>query len=125
MPNQGRTFSGGWTQLLGQPRALPTPAPEPEPAGGRITSIFCTRSSDCLWRRGKEMAAVELVSFEEVAVYFAEGEWALLDSGQRSLNRDVMWENYETVALLEFDSHRIVGLEGTSSSHLVQSPAHS
>ncbi|KAK9405309.1 hypothetical protein NXF25_004083 [Crotalus adamanteus] len=40
------------------------------------------------------------ISFQEVAVYFSEDEWAVLDSTQRALHGEVMWENSKNLTSL-------------------------
>ena len=40
------------------------------------------------------------VTFEDVTVIFTWEEWKFLDSSQKKLYREVMWENYTNVMLV-------------------------
>ncbi|KAK9405667.1 zinc finger protein [Crotalus adamanteus] len=45
----------------------------------------------------------DVVSLEEVAVYFSEEEWSQLDPDQKALHREVMLENSRNLASLGFN----------------------
>ncbi|KAM6472005.1 uncharacterized protein PHA67_003170 isoform 3-T4 [Liasis olivaceus] len=51
----------------------------------------------------------DLVSFEEVAVYFSEEEWSQLEPHQKALHWEVMLENYRNVASLAGDGWEMEG----------------
>ncbi|XP_063152101.1 zinc finger protein 436-like isoform X1 [Candoia aspera] len=71
------------------------------PRNGKVSVVTHETSPFC---DGAETASVSpsqgSVSFEEVAVYFMEEEWEILDSSQKALHKEVMLENSQNVTAL-------------------------
>ncbi|KAM6472220.1 uncharacterized protein PHA67_004311 isoform 2-T2 [Liasis olivaceus] len=84
------------------------------PGSRTVSLMFSEMSPFCGGaERTAEPPAQGPVSFEEVAVYFTEEEWDLLDSKQKALHGEVMLENARSVASLEMPKPEFVSwLEG-------------
>ncbi|XP_063152105.1 zinc finger protein 436-like isoform X2 [Candoia aspera] len=83
------------------------------PVGRTVSLMFSEMSQFCDGAERKaEPSAQGPVSFEEVAVYFTEEEWGLLDSNQKALHGEVMLENARSVASLVPKPQFVSWLEG-------------
>ncbi|XP_026579495.1 zinc finger protein with KRAB and SCAN domains 4-like [Pseudonaja textilis] len=80
-------------------RRIPWEDPSQDTAG-EIQRMKFSGFSDGAQRVVEPPNQENLVSFEEVAVYFSEEEWSQLDSDQKELYSEVMLENHRNVVSL-------------------------